>query len=239
MRSLTRNLHQDERGITLAELLVAMALSLIIVATASGFLGAAQKAQGSVNRIDDNTRVSSNVLNEMSRMFRGATENPVVNAASAPAFIVATPTLVRFYAFVNLTSSETKPVMVQFEVTGGKLIETQWPATAVTGSDGYWTFGSYPGAPSSKRILAPAVASSTAKPFSYLPLNPTLPEVSTVPTVPATPTLPLDPVADPSLLDDIRYVSVDLEVGSTTVGAYSNVSTSTVIGLPNVMQEHL
>jgi Tfp pilus assembly protein PilW len=226
MRSEVRRLHQDERGITLAELLVAMALSLIIVATASGFLGASQKAQGSVNRIDQNTRVSSNVLNEMSRMFRGATQNPVVNATSAPAFIVATPTLVRFYAFVNLTSSETKPVMVQFEVTGGQLVETQWPATAVAGSDGYWTFGSYPGSPSSKRILAPAVASSTAKPFTYLSVDP-----AAVPS--------LDPVGDPTVLDDIRYVAVDLEVGSTTVGAYSNVSTSTVIGLPNVMQETL
>lgn len=224
MRALLERARRDDRGITLAELLVAMALSVIIVATAAGFLGAAQKAQGSVNRIDQNTRVSSNVLNEMSRMFRGATENPVVNDESAPAFIVASPTLVRFYAFVNLTSSETKPVMVQFEVTGGQLVETQWPATAVAGSDGYWTFGSYPGAPSSRRILAPAVASSSAKPFSYLGVD----GVTS-----------LDTVADTTLLDDVRYVQVDLEVGSTTVGAYSNVLTATTVGLPNVMQENL
>jgi len=225
MRQVLSRLRAEDRGITLAELLVAMALSLIIVATAAGFLGASQKAQGSVNRIDQNTRVSSNVLNEMSRMFRGATENPVVNATSTPAFIVATPTLVRFSAFVNLSSSETKPVMVQFEVTGGQLVETQWPATAVTGSDGYWTFPSYPSAPSMRRVLAPAVASSTATPFTYLPNDPAAPALETV--------------GDPSTLDDVRYVDVELEVGSTTVGAYSNVLTSTTIGLPNVMQENL
>lgn len=215
----------DDRGVTLAELLVAMALSLIIVATAAGFLGASQKAQGSVSRIDQNTRVSSNVLNEMSRMFRGATENPVVNATSTPAFLVASPTLVRFTAFVNLASSETRPVMVQFEITGGQLIETQWAATAVSGSPGYWTFPSWPGTPSMRRVLAPAVAWSSATPFSYLGNDPS-----------AT---PLDPVGDPTTLDDVRYVDVDLEVGSTTLGAYSNVLTSTTIGLPNVMQEKL
>lgn len=224
MRAVMRRLRVEDRGITLAELLVAMALSMIIVATAAGFLGAAQKAQGTVNRIDQNTRVSSNVLNEMSRMFRGATENPVVNADSTPAFIVASPALVRFTAFVNLTSSDTKPVMVQFEVTGGQLVETQWPATAVAGSDGYWTFPSYPGAPSLRRILAPAVASSTSTPFAYLGVDQTT---------------PLDPVADPSRLDDVRYVRINLEVGSTTVGAYANVLTATTVGLPNVMQENL
>jgi len=226
MRALLDRARRDDRGITLAELLVAMALSLIIVATAAGFLGASQKAQGSVNRIDQNTRVSSNVLNEMSRMFRGATENPVVNATSTPAFLVATPTLVRFTAFVNLSSSETKPVMVQFQVTGGQLVETQWPATAVPGSDGYWTFPSYPSGPSMRRILAPAVVSSDAAPFSYLPVDPD-----------ASPAL--DPVTDPGALDDIRYVAVNLEVGSTTLGAYSNVLTATTIGLPNVIQENL
>lgn len=224
MRAWIARVRRDDRGITLAELLVAMALSMIIVATAAGFLGAAQKAQGSVNRIDQNTRVSSNVLNEMSRMFRGATENPIVNDESDPAFIVASPTVVRFFAFVNLTSAETKPVMVQFEVTGGQLVETQWPATAVTGSDGYWTFPAYPGSPSSRRVLAPAVASSTATPFAYLGVDQTT---------------PLDPVADRGQLDDVRYVQVNLEVGSTTVGAYSNVLTATTVGLPNVMQENL
>ena len=57
MRALLDRARRDDRGITLAELLVAMALSLIIVATAAGFLGASQKAQGTVNRIDENTRV--------------------------------------------------------------------------------------------------------------------------------------------------------------------------------------
>jgi len=76
-----------------------------------------------------------------------------------------------------------------------------------------------------RRVLAPAVASSTATPFTYLPNDPAAPALETV--------------GDPSTLDDVRYVDVELEVGSTTVGAYSNVLTSTTIGLPNVMQENL
>lgn len=217
-RTLGR-LHAGERGITLMELIVAMALSMIVVVAAAGFLGAAQKAQGSVRTIDGNTRTSSNVMNEVGRMLRAATVNPIQNADSAPAFVSATPTLVQFYAFVNLTSSEAKPVKVQFQVVDNQLVETQWASTAVAGTTGYWTYAT---TPTSTRTIAAPLAISSTSPFTYL--------ASDGVTV-------LDGTVAANL-DDIRFVRVNLEIGSATVGAYSNVVMTTTIALPNVLQEN-
>lgn len=210
----------DERGLTLVELIIAMALSIIVVTAAAGFLGASQKAQVTVNKIDQSTRMSSTVMTELGRMLRAATENPEQNLPADAAFIQAGPSLIRFYAFVNLASSEAKPVMVQFQVTNGQLVETQWSSTPIAGTSGYWLY-SYPNSPKTT-ILADAVATSNTSPFTFYGSDGTT---------------PLDGSVQDNL-DDIRYVKVNLEIGSTTVGAYSNVVTTTTIVLPNVLQEN-
>jgi type II secretory pathway component PulJ len=221
MRALLRRIRADERGITLMELIVAMALSLIIVTAAAGFLGAAQKAQVTVNKIGTNTRVSGNVMNEVGRMLRGATENPEQNADADDAFIAMQPRSVTFYAFVNLASSEAKPQIVQFTVTAsGQLQETTWSSKAVSGTSGYWTYPSFT-SPSvltggTTRVIADAVASSSTSPFTYRDTN------GAVTTSTA----------------DVRSVEVNLEIGSTVVGAYSNVVSHTTVALPNVIQEN-
>jgi type II secretory pathway pseudopilin PulG len=222
LRRVFERVQTDERGITLMELIVAMALSLIIVVAAAGFLGASQKAQVTVNKIGLNTRVSGNVMNEMGRMLRGATENPEQNADADDAFIAMQPSSVTFYAFVNLAStSETKPQIVQFTVTpAGQLQETTWASAAVPGQSGYWTYPSFT-SPSvltggTTRILANAVATSSTSPFSYVDTNGL-------------------PTADTG---DVRAVVINLEIGSTTVGAYSNVVTRTTVALTNVIQEN-
>ncbi|WBM81191.1 prepilin-type N-terminal cleavage/methylation domain-containing protein [Cryobacterium breve] len=163
-----------DSGLGLTELVVAMALLGIIAAIVFGLYLSATRTISQARSLLSNTREASNGMNEISRVIRAATENPVSGVAvNDPAFTstAAAPITgesVTLYAYVNLTSSSQQPVKIRLALDSSRrLVETVWPATVL--SPGFYGFTST--VPTSTRIMAGTVAPQAASGpslFTYL-----------------------------------------------------------------------
>lgn len=207
-----------DRGISLVELIVAMMIFSILLAMTVGFFSSAGRAT-TVNRgVDLTTRTASTGLDEMTRIIRGATTNPVLNQQLPdPAFVSAftNANSIRLYSQVNLTSSVAQPVMVQFSVSGSNLVEQTWqPIT----TGGYYTFATNP--TTTKVIASPVVLPAAGGPnlFSYID--------TTNATIPIT-------GGAVTNISGIAAVTVSLQTGTANTSARSTLLTNTV-GLPNL-----
>jgi len=145
MRAL-RALRSQDEGLSLIELLIAIMLTGLIMTLGVWMFVAGTHSVSLAQSIDGGTRQASNGMNQVARMIRAATPNPLAsptpgNPLNAPAIIAATATSLQFYAYVNLSGAES-PVMVAYGLNNGILQETQYPATSTTpGANGHWDFG--------------------------------------------------------------------------------------------------
>lgn len=149
----------SERGLSLVELLVTIMLFTIIMALVSGFYISALKSMGLSRDLTENTKTVSNAMSAVSRAVRAGTNNPVAGSAIPdPAFVVAKTDDIVFYAYVNLTDAQERPVMYRFWVdrANGQLREAQWPATAL--ANGRWGFPATTTAPTYSRVIAETVS---------------------------------------------------------------------------------
>ncbi|MGO4301100.1 PulJ/GspJ family protein [Leifsonia sp. RAF41] len=144
---LLRMLRSREAGLSLIELLIAIMLTGFLMTLGVWMFVAGTHSVSLAQSIDGGTRQASNGMNQVARMIRAATPNPLAsptpgNPLNAPAIISASATGLQFYAYVNLNGAES-PVMVSYALTGtGILTETQYPATSNTpGANGHWDFG--------------------------------------------------------------------------------------------------
>lgn len=171
--ALIDRVRRDERGISLVELIVAMTLSVIVLAVAGAFLVSSQNASVTAQAVNMNTRSASAAMNEMTRIMRSATNNPVATGDDSQyAFQYASATNVRFFSYVNTTSTVTQPVQVQLglDPARGTITETKWTGTAVKYTD-YFAFplstqATLTAAPASTRTLANGVVSASVFQFS-------------------------------------------------------------------------
>jgi Tfp pilus assembly protein PilW len=159
----------SDSGLTLVELLVATTLSLLVLTMVTSFLISAQRAAATAGSVSENTRVAANAMNEIGRTLRAATDNPV-STGDAPqyAFQYASPTSVRFFAYVNLESTLSKAVEVQLTLdpTTRSVTETRWAGTQLSPTSAYYAFPLANGAvlsaaPTSSRSLASTAANTT------------------------------------------------------------------------------
>ncbi|HEY5221601.1 MAG TPA: prepilin-type N-terminal cleavage/methylation domain-containing protein [Microbacteriaceae bacterium] len=211
-----------EDGITLVELIVAMALTTVIVTAAVGFYISGAKATSLAENVDYATRQASNGMSEMSRMIRAATANPIANPTpgnptTVPAVVSAATNSVTLFAYVNLTGSNESPVKVTFalDTTNGQLVETIYPATStLPGSNGHWDFAA---AYSSKRILCDSLPTGLQL-FHYLPVGGP-PEMT-------------PPGTDPTGLANIRSIQITLTVQPGPSSTAVTLTNS--VGMPNL-----
>lgn len=159
--------HRDDRGLSLAELLVAMMMFGIIMTVVMSLFVSTARAVSTARTTDENTRAASNGMNEIARIVRAGTANPVQGSSVPdPAFVEAGREALTVYAFVNLTNSENRPVMVRFSLNAQRALVEQ-TTQAVSAGNGYWRFT---GATTS-RVLATGVdVRAGAEPwlFTYL-----------------------------------------------------------------------
>ncbi|MFJ8896144.1 type II secretion system protein J [Leifsonia sp. NPDC102414] len=211
----------DDSGFTIAEFLIAIAIFGLVLAAVAGFFMTATKSFSLNQSVGGNAKTASNGMNEVSRILRAATENPVSGQSlNDPAFSSATGESVTVYAYVNLASSAELPVKVTFSLDANRnLIETKYNAYAL--SPGYWGFSTVA---SSTRNLGGAVVTRTGSNpflFTYLDVN-------------------NQPIAIPtggyttSNLRSIAAVRVTLTVGKSATGDSSNVTLQNTVGLPNL-----
>ncbi|KQR53789.1 hypothetical protein ASF88_02755 [Leifsonia sp. Leaf336] len=220
MSTSTERTQPRDAGITLAEVLVAMMIFGIMLTIVGAVFVSTNRNFAISRSLDTNTKSASNGMNEVSRVLRAATENPVRGQAlNDPAFQSIGPETLTVYAYVNLSSSAEQPIQVRFSVDASRnLVEEVWPGTAQTG--GYWTFPNPTSvAATTKRILASSIipsSGSVAPLFSYLGVTNT----------------PLsNPATNPR---SIAAVQVSITAGTTTAGDMSNVTIQNTVGLPNL-----
>jgi hypothetical protein len=213
---------------SLAELIVAMALSVLLLVVMGGFFTAIVRGTQAASAADGSTRQSSNAINTMVQYLHAATNYPIpTQTTPLPAFVSVAATDVTFYAYVNLVSSAEQPVKVRYFIdpSSHNLIEQLWSSTC-SATTQYCTFST---TVTSQYTLGGPVASPTSdsKPlFSYLNSsgNPIVVPLSiTDPTTAAT-------------LASIDYVGINLELGSTKAGSTGDTHVSTVVGLLNLGQ---
>jgi prepilin-type N-terminal cleavage/methylation domain-containing protein len=216
----TRAAHARDAGLTLIELLVAIALTTVIMGLAVSLFVAATHSVSLSQSIDDGTRQGSNGMNQVARMLRAATPDPLASPIvggqqSDPAIISAGAQVIRFFAYVNLSGGES-PVMVSYDATSGTLVETQYAATtAVAGVNGHWAF-TYPNATASRKLCNSIPSSTTV--FRYFDKT-------------GTELLPAN-LTTWQQLATITSVKVTITIQPT--GAASAVTLTNTIGMANI-----
>jgi type II secretory pathway pseudopilin PulG len=219
-----------EAGVTVLEMLVAVAVFSVVIALISNLYVSTTRALTVAQTTNQNTRQVSNAMNESTRMLRAGTDNPVQGQSlNDPAFVSATNETVVLYAYVNLTGSTQKPIMVRLSVdpTTRRLIETIWPATDL--GNGYWSFPAVTSTPSNVRTLAQVVsphASGAPWTFTYLDANNNAIATSSG-------TLATGAVAATSLAT-IAAVQVTLTIQPSLINATHPVTLQNTVGLPNL-----
>lgn len=215
-------LRPDDSGISLIELLVAILLLGIVSVMVMGMFVGTMRATTSNRVLSTDTRTAANGMNEMARILRAATENPVeIVVADAPttepAVVAAASDSITVYAYVNLESSAQTPQKVKFSINAQRqLVETTWRATTQS-ANGHWDFSS---TPTAVRILAGPVKAGTAL-FVYF-------ESSGDP-VP----VPAGGITDSDTRRSIKAIGVTLAIKSDGSNTESVTLTNTV-GMPNL-----
>jgi prepilin-type N-terminal cleavage/methylation domain-containing protein len=161
----TRAAQSSDAGLSLIELLVAIALTTVVMAMAVSLFIIGTHSMNMAQSIDGGTRQASNGMNQVARMIRAATPDPLANPIvggqqSDPAIITASAQVIKLYAYVNLSGGEA-PVMVSYDATTGVLVERQFAATTtVAGVNGHWDFVG-PTPPTVTRSLCNSIPSGT------------------------------------------------------------------------------
>lgn len=221
-----QRLLRDERGISVVELIVAMTLSVLVLTIAGSFLISTQRASVTAGRVNENTRTAAAAMNEMTRVMRSATDNPVSTGDDPQyAFQYASATSVRFFTYVNTSSTASQPVQVQLslDTSRGTITETKWSGTAVAYSD-YFTFPMSTGAtlsatPTSTRTLVNSVVSANAFTFYNAAGGVIAPSGGSI---------------SATDLPNIRKVTVTVTTGASTSDTRATTLTNSV-NLPNIV----
>lgn len=167
LRRVLERLRRDDRGLSLAELLVTIMVFAIVLAVVSGTFVSLTRATSFANSTDTNVRSASSAMNEMTRLLHAAMNNPQQNAADAPAFAVATNESMTFTTAVDLSGAapianngpDPRPEQVTLSLDSSRrLVETIVPGRPVVAGSTYYGFA---GA-STSRTLAPAVSTAAA-----------------------------------------------------------------------------
>lgn len=147
MGRLRAGAEEHESGITLAELIVAMMVFGVLSTLVIGLFVSTVRGTHIASAVSTNTAMASNGMNEVARVIRAGTTNPVSGQAlDDPAFPIAGNEDLVIYAYVNLMSSEQTPVMIRYNIDSERrLVETTWAAQKLTGNK--WKFPVVSGSP--------------------------------------------------------------------------------------------
>ncbi|MBH0098210.1 type II secretion system protein [Salinibacterium sp. NSLL150] len=157
-------LQRDEAGVTLAELIVTIALMGMLLAMVMTIFITFTRTFAVERSATANTSAATIAMNELTRVIRSGTENPVASVTlNEPVFSVASPENVVLQAYLDTDALDPEPVRVQFQITADRtLVETRWDARAL--SSGYFSFYS---TPASERTVVRQIAAGSTSVFQF------------------------------------------------------------------------
>ena len=127
-----RRLHRDQRGTSLAELLVAMALTAIVTTLVVSIVATTSRTLSSQSLATANSETASLAMREVSRIIRSSAPIRLTGTtADSPAITVASATALTVTSYVDTDSAMPVPVRVRLAVTGRSLVEQRFAVTAV------------------------------------------------------------------------------------------------------------
>jgi len=238
-----RRLREEERGLSLIELLVSITLTAIlltiVVSAFTQFSGSFRQSRSAT----DSANVADVGMNELTRVIRSATEIEVSGTATnLPVFITAKKEELLLYAYIDTSSLTPAPTLIHFKIdpVSRDLVETRWASTKV---NGYWTFPGFAGSapdrtviasatPILKRVIARKLVAPTASEaslFTYL---------KTEGCTGAQPTCDLVPASGNALssaeVQQVVAVGVTMKVQADDLQRAAPVTITNRVGLPNL-----
>lgn len=151
----------NENGVTLVELIVAMIITGFVLAMAASFFIETTKITTASVQTGNSSSIASNAIYEISNVVHQAATIPVSGAAPLNAVNTASTNKLVIYSYVDVsTSTNPTPVRVTFDATSPagspNLVETRCVATA---SGAFWVFSSC--SSTSTRIVGGAIVAPT------------------------------------------------------------------------------
>jgi len=157
---LLRRRDRDDRGLSLAETMVSLGLTVAVVLLATTALIDTSRAVRRNDTRVDSTTIARKGIADLTRVLRTATQVETGSTpALAPAFVYAGPEDLTVYA--NITADQ-RPTRVRFRVTAARdLVEDKWAATSSTAP---YTFAATP----VTRVIGRKVPTGSTSLFTYL-----------------------------------------------------------------------
>jgi type II secretory pathway pseudopilin PulG len=149
-----RSLRHDEAGISLAELLVTIALLSVV----TGLVITMFVSFSSTTRVDraasSNTSAAMIAMNEVTRIVRSAAAVDDASGTTQPAIMEAKRDSLMVLAYIDTTTDDPRPVRVEFSINpAGELIERRWSTTPVSSRAGAFDIGNLAAPPESQRVV--------------------------------------------------------------------------------------
>jgi Tfp pilus assembly protein PilW len=170
MRGIMRRLRADERGLSMTELLVASALTLVIMAMVGTMFIQTIRVTTASNQTRTSTAIAGNVVNSISTVLRVATPLAKANTAQPdPAVVAGEKDSLTVYSLTNANPANPAPFKVTFALDDdGVLTETRCPAQA---SSIYWVFPSCTGVTTVRTITEGLIGDAGVPLFTYIDVN--------------------------------------------------------------------
>ncbi|MEL4320542.1 hypothetical protein WJX64_16130 [Leifsonia sp. YIM 134122] len=212
-----------DKGLGVAELVVAISLLAVLMTLVVSLVVNVSRTFTREASATDSANVAALGMREVTRVIRAGTEIPVqTSVVNDPVFILAKPTEVTMYAYLDTSAASPKPIMVNFSVnaTTGDLQETRWDATPV--GTRFWSFATTSTWQKlvARKIIAPTGTEQTL--FSYYKSDGTEMNLAAGASLTA------------AQLRDVAAVQVSLKVQADVTGRAAPVLLQNTVGIPNL-----
>ena len=217
-RRTIRRLGSDQRGTTLAELLVAMALTAIVATLVVSIVATASRTLSSQALAATNSETAALAMRELTRVIRsGAPIRLTGSTTPTPIVSAAGPTSLTVTSYVDSVVDSSVPVRVLFAVTDGTLTEQRFTVTPVGDAFSIATTGN------ATRTLARGLTTTAAAPlFTFYDAAGAIIPIPTGGTLPETD------------LPRIAAVRITLAVQRDDSLRATSVALDNTVGLPNL-----
>lgn len=209
---------REDAGVTLSELIVTIALMGMLLAMVMTIFITFTTTFASERSATSNTAGATIAMNELTRVIRSGTENPVASSTlNDPVFSYAGAEHVVLQAYLDTDAANPQPVKVEFVITTDRtLVERRWSARLLT--SGYFTFQP---TVASERTVVRQIAVGTTPVFRFF-------NDQNVELVPSGGTLTL------AQRRQVAAVKVSMTVQTDPTGRAKTASLENTVGIPNL-----